>query len=270
MTSPRLDELVPAFIPMGDFLRRYLTVEPGQHIALCGPNGCGKTTVGLTVLAQMHTDHPDTRGLALVMKPDKGPRSEGRRATGDRTVANLTRTLGGRITRQWPPVKAPWRDEPSFWAYWPRHTMDPDIDDPEHYERFRKAILGAYSTGDTWVFADEAKGLSQDLQLKRELVTVLTRGRSMKAAAIMATQRPAYVPPDMFSEAKHLFLWKMADGAIYERLREVGGHVDPKAIERILRRLRNKHECLYLQPDENIMAVLTSDRHGGGGVGRAQ
>lgn len=264
MSTARLEELVPAFIPMGEFIRRYLTVEPGQHITLIGPNGCGKTTVGLNILAQLHTDHPTTRGVALVMKPDKGPRSEGRRATGDRTVTRLTKQLGGKVTRNWPPFKLWWADEPAFWAYWPRHTMDPDVDDEVHYHLFREVILGSYRTGDCWVFADEARGLTVDLQLKRELATVLSRGRSMNAGAIMASQAPRWNPTEMYSEAKHFFLWKMADGAIYERLREIGGHADPKVIERILRGLRNKFECLYLQPDENVMAVLTSDRGKGG------
>ena len=259
MTRERLDDLLPAggILPLDEFLDRYLEIRAGQHFALVGPNGCGKTTVGMRILKMAHEMHPHTRGVALVSKPDKGPRSEGRRATGDRTVAALVKQHGAKITRSWPPVKPPWSEEPPYWAFWPRHSMDPEVDDEDHYWRFRDAILSSYKTGDTWVFGDEAYGLTKELGLHRELVTILSKGRSMNAGAILATQRPAYVPPSMFSEAKHLFLWKMSDGAIYERLRELGGTVDPKGIERILRRLRSKHECLYLYPEDNVMAVLT-------------
>lgn len=259
MKLPPLAQLVPAggMLPLADFVSGYMVIKPGQHVTLIGPNGCGKTTIGMKILAQATQENPGTRGLMLVMKPDRGPKSEGRKATGDRTVSRLARQLGFRVTRNWPPMRLPFRGEPPAWVYWPRHTMDPDIDEDEHYARFRAAILDSYRSGDTWVMGDEAYGLSKTLGLDRELVTLLSQGRSMNAGAILATQRPAWVPPSMYSEAKHLFLWRMADGAIYDRLREIGGQLDPRRVEAILRQLPDKHSCLYLQPEDDLLAVLT-------------
>lgn len=252
-----LQQIALERIPMREFLDEYWSVDPGQHVCLVGPNGCGKTTIGMQLLAMATHQHPRTRGVALVMKPHKGPKSDGRRSTGDPTVSSLTRKYGGKVIRRWPPPPVPWRKEPAFWALWPPHTGDPDTDAPEHKAVMRKAILDLYLKGDSWCFADEAAGLSDDLDLEAEMKQTLTRGRSMRAAMILATQRPRFVPRAMFTESKHFFLWKMHDLAEYERLREIGGgQLQKHEIIAILQAL-TKHQCLYLYPDEGIACVLT-------------
>lgn len=261
LAAPRLrSDLAPllppgAILRMDEFIDHCYAPEPGQHHALIGPNGCGKTTVGIRLLAKAHELHPSTRGLVLAMKPDKGPKSDGKNATGDRTVAQLTRQYGGRIVRTWPPALLPFQREPAFWSFWPRHVMRPDVDRPAHTEAFREAILRCYGEGDWWVFADEAYSLDEELGLEDELVTVLTKGRSMKCGAFMATQRPAHVTLSMYSESKHFFLYRMADARAYDRLSEIGGMVERKRTIEILSRL-TKRQCLYLYPDEGVIAVL--------------
>jgi hypothetical protein len=245
-------------IPIKEFLADFFTPEPGQSVALVGPTGCGKTTIGIQILAIYTALYPYLTGVALVMKPHKGPKSRGRKSTGDPTVESLTRKFGGRITRTWPPMKRWWhRKKPAFWALWPKSTGDPQKDAADHYVVFRKCILDSYNDGDSVVFADEAAGLSDDLELEEELKQTLSRGRSMNAAAILATQRPRYVTRSMFSESKHFLLWKMADLGEYERLREIGGgQLTRQQIVAVLQKLK-KHQCLYLYPDEGIACILT-------------
>lgn len=239
------------------FVREYYAPEPGQQVTMVGPNGCGKTTLGMKLLAATTEQHSHLRGVALVMKPHKGPKSEGRRATGDRTVANLTRALGGKVIRDWPPPPLAWRSEPPFWALWPPHTAEPEVDDDRHAVIFRKCLIDLYKKGDSVAFADEAAGLSDQLKLDDVLIQTLTRGRSMSASLILATQRPRFVPRAMFTEAKHFFLWRMADEGEYERLREIsGGRMSRKELVAVLSGL-GKHECLYLYPGENKAAILT-------------
>lgn len=245
-------------IPLDEFIADYYAPAPGQHTCLVGPNGCGKTTIGMQLLAASTAQHEGTRGVALVMKPHKGPKSRGRRATGDPTVSRLMREHGGRTLRRWPPPPAwlPWRSEPAYWALWPEHTGDPAQDEPAHQEVFRRCLQDTFWRGDSWVFADEAAGLSDDLDLDAELRQTLSRGRSMHAAAILATQRPRHVPRHMFTESKHFFLWKMHDLGEYERVREIGGgQLTRQEIVSTLQGLK-KHECLYLYPDESIACVL--------------
>jgi hypothetical protein len=256
MRSSLVSLLPPgAVIEQDVFIRDYWSPDPGQHITLIGPNGCGKTTLGLRLLAKARELHPRTRGVVLAMKPHRGPRSQGRRSTGDATVANLTRQYGGRITREWPPLPVPWRREPAWWTFWPRHSMDPEVDNAMHKEAFRGALLDAYASGDHFVFGDEAYGLAHDLDLEDPMVAILSRGRSMHTSGMFATQRPAHVPLHMYSEGRHFFLWRMNDARAYDRIREIGGSVDPRTVVQILSGLR-RHECLYLYPEHDIRAVL--------------
>lgn len=244
-------------IPIDTFIAEYYAPEPGQHVTLVGPNGCGKTTIGMQLLAATTAQHPKLRGVVLVMKPHKGPKSHGRKASGDRTVATLTRRLGGKVIRDWPPPPLPWRTEPPFWVLWPPHTAEPEVDDARHAVIFRKCLIDLYKKGDSVAFCDEAAGLSDQLDLEDVLVQTLSRGRSMDAAAILATQRPRFVPRAMFTEAKHFFLWRMADEGEYERLREIsGGRLDRKQVVAILSKL-GPHECLYLYPSRNVACILT-------------
>jgi hypothetical protein len=244
-------------IPFKTFVDEYWFPEPGEHTALIGPTGYGKTTAGMKLLAQACHDHPETMGVALAMKPHKGPKSQGPKSTGDKTVATLTRALGGRVTRRWPPPSLwPWQRKPAFWTFWPTHSMDPKIDIDRHQEQFADCILDCYKRGDRWVFCDELYSLTAELKLGDEIVTGLSKGRSMHMGMIAATQRPAHVPLWFYSESRHFFLWPMTDGGAYDRLREIG-NVDPHLIKAILGSLQG-HDCLYLYAPKRQMAILTA------------
>jgi len=253
-----LAKLLPAgaIIDTDRFFAEFYAPEQGQHHAFLGPNGCGKTTMAIRCLVTAREMHPAQRAVALAMKPDKGPKSDGKKATGDLTVAQLTRRYGGRIIRTFPPVRAPWQKEPTFWTFWPRHTMRPKIDRPAHTEAFGEALLHCYNQGDWWVFADEVKSLDDELGLEDEVETILTKGRSMKCGGMFATQRPANVTLYVYTESKHFFMWRVTDERAYERLAQIGGGmIDKRQCMEIMKKLR-KHDCLYLYPEQGVMAVL--------------
>lgn len=258
MSQPTKERLPASYhIPQDEFVTDFFAPEKGQHISLIGPNGVGKTTIGLKLLKSCTDQYPETIGVALAMKPHRGPKDDGRKSTGDPTVARLTNALGGRVTRSWPP---PWwqtfgRDEPAFWTLWPKHSKEFRADIARHHKIFGDAIIRCYNDGNRWIFADEIFSLTNELKLEPELVHVWSKGRSLKCAIIGATQRPAFVPRWMYSSAKHLFLWRDNDSDARKRYGEISG-IDPKRILRLTDGLR-KHECLYVQPEKDILALIT-------------
>ena len=259
MAAPSSVRLPAAYyIPQDQFIDEYLDLKPGQHVSLFGPNGVGKTTIGLKILGKATDLNPQTVGIALAMKPDKGPREDGqkRRPTGDETVAALSRTLGGRVTRTWrPPLWQRLIGEPRFWTLWPRHSEEFRADLARHRAIFERAILESYNKGNRWIFADEVFSLVNELRLADELTHVWSKGRSMKCAIIGATQRPAFVPKWMYSSARHLLLWKDNDLDARKRYGEISG-VDPKRVLAVTSGLRHQ-ECLYLYPEADTWAILT-------------
>lgn len=244
-------------IPLDEFIDDYFAPEPGQHVVLIGPTGSGKTTIGMRLLAKYAELHRSLTAVALVMKPHKGPKSRGRRSTGDPTVEKAIVKYGGRITRTWPPPKLlPWQKRPLFWALWPKHTGDPAEDKFQHRVVMRKCLIASYRDGDSIVFADEAAGLAEELDLDEELTQTDTRGRSMNNGKISGSQRPRYVPRSTFTEGRHFFLHRMSDEGEYERVREIGGgQLNRAEIVAVLGKLR-RHQWLYLYPEKDIACVL--------------
>lgn len=237
----------PPEIPVDEFVTQWWQYGKGEHVSLFGPTGVGKTTLAFKLMTVARHDHPVLRAVALVMKPDKGPRYKGRNATGDETIQRLTKAYGGRTTRVWPPLSMPWHREPTLWAYWPRHDDDPDIVSAQQSVLFRRCIVGEYRTGASILFADEVMSLNEELRLGDTLNIVWTKGRSMECGLWGATQRPAFVPRNMYSQASHLFLWSENDHEARKRYGEIG-RVNPKRITAILDRL-TKFQCLYLHTD---------------------
>lgn len=255
----------PIEIPTLEFELQYFQYRLGQHVSLFGPTGVGKTTRALRMLAIARADHPIMRSVNLVMKPDKGP-SYKKRATGDETVERLTRDLGGRVIRRWPPRLWWWQEEPSFWTLWPKHSDDPLADRGivkgeivgGHAALFRDTIMDCYRAGARSIFADEMVSLDAELHLREYVDLVYTKGRSMECGLWGATQRPAWVTRNMYSMASHLFLWSENDLDARKRYGEIA-RVDRSKVLEVLDRL-TKHQCLYLNPDHPTgpkWAVLT-------------
>lgn len=221
--------------------------QDGEHVSILAPTGGGKTHLANQLLAA--SAHPQRPAISLVMKPR------------DDTVRRFMKGSGHRRVRAWPPNAATesardaWRGGPApGYVLWPKHRFDPDVDEPEHYRIFRRALLDSYKRGRRIVFADEVYSLVHELGLKRELITLWTKGRSMQTGLWGATQRPRDVPLHMYSQAEHLFLANDPDKSSRDRFGEIGG-VDPRLVADTVVQLP-RYWWLYIRRTDRVMCVI--------------
>lgn len=243
-----------------EFLDHFWNYRPGQHVACFGPTQrAGKTHLMFQLLAA--ANRPDLRTTAFCMKPK------------DRTVAWWSRTFGFKEVAEWPPpAKWPWQDKPPGFTLWPRHTMDPAIDNMHIGQQFRRAMLDGYKRGNSILFLDEIYGMIAELTvpdgrrqngvrkgLTEELLAILTRGGGMGCGAWVASQKPsgtqqASLPGFVFNSPYHIFLAPDNDVRNRRRYSELSGGIDPDLIERQTLSLR-RFEFLYINADGE-MAVI--------------
>lgn len=224
------------------FLVERWAYEAGQHVTIIGPTGSGKTWLGYQLLGR--SARRKLPAVVLVMKPR------------DSTVQKFSRINGFKTVTAWPPSPQMWAPQPPGYVLWPRHTFDPERDDAMLHRQFRRAILSSYRKGNRILFCDEAYGLAEELGLRRELVTVWSRGRSMGTGVWAATQRPTHVPLHAYSAAEHLFLFKDPDKRARDRYSEIGG-VDPDLVKWANIRL-GRHQALYIRRDGPYLCVVDS------------
>jgi DNA helicase HerA-like ATPase len=223
-----------------EFLTERWRYRCGEHVTILGPTGSGKTHLAYQLLERSATLR--LPAVVLVMKPR------------DETVQTWTRRVGYRRVRSWPPVASIWQpSRPPGWVVWPKHTFDLDRDDAMLEGQFRRALMDSYKRGNRISFCDETAGL-MDLGLKRELVAVWRRGRSMGNGIWAASQRPVDIPLDAYSQAEHLFLFHDPDKRARERFAEIGG-VDPYLVQMANQRL-GRHQALYIRRDGPRICVV--------------
>lgn len=221
-------------------MQRVWRYRAGEHVSFIGPTNSGKTHLALPLLARSVT--PDLPGYITVMKPR------------DKTVGDFLKSHDGwkRILTYPPPVSVGKR--PAGYVVWPHHTSDPDADEVRHEEIFRRMHRQLYVKGDNIIFDDEAVSLVREMDLKRELVRIWTKGRSIGSGLWAATQRPSMVPLEMYDQAEHLFLAHDPDKRSQDRFGEIGG-VDPELVVRVVQALPKFH-WLYIRRSDRSMCVV--------------
>lgn len=214
-----------------EFLAHRFDWHPGEHVVVLAPTGWGKTHLLHQLLEQVATT--DTPAVVLIVKPK------------DATVEKFRKRLHWRRIEAYPEQTQLLRPKAVGVVVWPRHRFDPDVDEPRIHRTMRRAILHSYRRGKKIVVVDEAYSMGKEYGLDREMVTVLSKGRSMGTAIFGASQKPSHIPLWFYSQSEHLFLGNDPDKRARQRYAEIGG-VDPKLVEAQVLELRQR-EFLYIR-----------------------
>lgn len=226
------------FWPM--FVKRYGQADRdnAEHVTILGPTGTGKSTLAMAVADRRYhvvqfVEKPRDRKLLGALKHRRY-----------RKVDELPDGAGYPKVYLWPPAG--------------------DVtDQPEQARQFRAALRTAGRVGVWHVVVHEAAYLVDPLGLGPELKQVLRMGRSNGTGLILCSQRPAWLPRDIYSQASHLFLFGTNDSA---DLRAIGGlnGMNEKAVrEKVagLHELGDSHVFLYVGTRDGTL--VTSRAPGG-------
>lgn len=200
--------------------------KQGQHLAMVGPTDSGKTTLALRLLPlQPYV-------TAFATKP------------ADDTMDLLAGT-GYKIFKRWP-QSWPWNSVKRYprRIIWPPiNSMDKATQDRQK-ERFTEAMGAIYGEGGWCLYLDELYTISEQLGMKSEVKFFLTQARSLKISLAVGTQRPFWVPLEVYDQSQHLFFFRDNDE---RNLSRIGG-ISWRSADLIRKIIANldPHEFLYV------------------------
>lgn len=219
------------YLAWDEFLTKFYWRQ-GEHVALIGPTGSGKTTLLLSLI--------DLRRYVVVFgtKPK------------DRTLAQLTRRGFKRI-EEWSPRLSP--------QVYPKRLLWPDATDINSEARqrreFVKAMQAIYNQGRWCIAIDELWYFIHHLKLEKAVKTYLQQARALDISLICATQRPAFVPLEVYDQSTHLFFWRDNDERNLMRISGISW-LSAKLVRNTVAHLK-QYDVLYINTRDGALMVTT-------------
>ena len=218
---------------------------PGEHVALIGPTGQGKTTMLLNLLPL----HP-----FRVIFGTK-PRDDTLQAlvnSGEYIRLNRWQSLD--------PVQFPHR------ILWPDTRGLNSAD--KQAAIFNEAWESIYLEGDWTVAVDETFWFSDILKQDLQIKTYLLQARSLNISLLLGLQRPSHVPREIYTSSTHIFFWRVNDRNDLDKIAGIG-FLDASIIRNLVANLES-HQFLYVNTRTGEMVrsrcpevKLTESRKGG-------
>lgn len=214
--------------PWDVFVRDVMGWQRGEHVALVGPTGQGKTTLltNLLPLRQFVT--------VFATKPD------------DESMNRLIRTGYVKLPawRSIDPIDTPRR------VIWPDATRIDSL--PQQQRIFRDAFHKIYRERNWTVALDELWYVINVLKLDMEVRMYLLQGRALGLSLVAATQRPKFVPLEVYDQSTHLFFWRDNDENNLRRLSEINAN-NSQLLRFIIPNLE-RYQVLYVNTRTGDMA----------------
>lgn len=229
----RMAEEAPR-VPWDIFTRDILDWKNGEHVGMIGPTGQGKTTMLINVLPF----HP------YVVVFGTKPRDD---------TMNYLELRGYLKMDRWKsidPVEHPRR------ILWPDATkMNSGAD---QRKVFRNAFSKIYREGGWTVALDETWYIINTLKLDHAVKMFLLQARSLGISLIAATQRPAYIPLEVYDQSTHLFFWRDNDERNLSRIS--GLSVQSSGLIRSIVSSLDPHQVLYVNTRTGVMVRTHSPK----------
>lgn len=203
--------------------------EPGEHMALIGPTGQGKTTLLMHLLE--HPLHPFQAVFAT--KPR------------DKSMDMLL-SHGYLKLERWRSIDA---------RQWPKRVLWPNASavDSERMqaEVFADAFRRIYLEGGWTVALDELWYIGNILKLERFVKLYLLQARALDISLLVATQRPAWIPVEVYDQSTHLFFFRDNDERNLSRISGIA-RGSARLIQHIVANLE-AHQVLYVNTRTGAM-----------------
>lgn len=213
----------------------------GEHVSVIGATGSGKTVLQNALLGRRQYV------LVVATKPTGVPDPSIRALKAEGYVVAVEVPQAAVLT---PRV-----------LLWPKfRTVD---DQPAQRQAIHTALNVAFTQGGWCVAVDEVAYLCRELRLTKQILNIWQQGRSANLSLVAATQRPAFVPRDLYGAATHLFFGRMGDSYDRSRVQGMGG-ADSRVVQHAITGLE-RFQFLYVNTITGDMLVTRVDRDSSSG-----
>lgn len=228
-------EPIPS-VSFDEFMQRLVWIQ-GEHMAMIGPTGQGKTNLAMQLLPlRQYT-------TVFATKPR------------DKTLDMFIEGFGYKKLTDWKPqyISDRWVEKYPKRILWPNATSLRQSR-VNQTKVFAPALSDLFGMGSWCIYFDELWWMSFILKFQEDTKIFLQQGRSMELSLVCATQRPAWVPLEIYDMSTHLFFWADNDRANLNRISGIGSF-NSDAIRLRITTLR-KHEVLYINTRDHYMCTF--------------
>lgn len=213
-----------------DVFWREFDPEPGEHIAILGATGQGKTILQKNILPKFpfvaaFATKPQDRSMDALIEHEQYLR-----------IARWMRLN---------PIDHPRR------VVWPDASrLDSTDVQRDVFERamdliFREGGRPRHKPVGWAIAIDELWYFSNILGMGKHIKLFLFQARSLGESLVVATQRPSSVPLEIYSQSTHLFFFQDSDKANLDRLAEINARANPRLMRYTIANLE-EYQVLYV------------------------